>query len=191
MKKKHLILLFVCTLALVGGSSLYTRTSYSRVLEANWGVSLPFKALYQEIYQQNNSGSHGDGIRYHVYRYEYEDYIDLMFGQRVTPFSMAVTLRLPKFGWTSSMFRMRNARPMLTAPTGTKHSPTVVSCWLSGIPALTTCICWSLSYDATKKSFVSAIDTPSLAACSLDHLGQHSFGTEHLSDLPHPASRGL
>ena len=84
MKKKHLVLLFVCTLALVGGIILYARTSYSRVLEANWGVSLPFKALYQEIYQQNNSGSHGDGIRYHVYRYEYEDYIDLMFAWRGT-----------------------------------------------------------------------------------------------------------
>jgi len=82
MKKNHLILLFVCTLALAGGISLYARTSYSRVLEANWGVSLPLKALYREVYRQDNSGFHGDGIRYHVYRYEYEDYIELMFTWR-------------------------------------------------------------------------------------------------------------
>ena len=82
MKKKHLVLLFVCALALACGLSLYAKTSYSRVLEANWGISLPFKARNREVFSQDNSGFHGDGIRYHVYRYQYEDYIDLMFAWR-------------------------------------------------------------------------------------------------------------
>ena len=58
------------------------KTGYSRVLEANWGISLPFRSLYTEIYENDASGFHGDGLRYHVYRYKYEDYIDLMFAWR-------------------------------------------------------------------------------------------------------------
>lgn len=54
--------------------------SYSNVLEKNWGISIPFKSKYKEIYQKDSGASfHGDGIRYHIFSYEYEDYIDLMF----------------------------------------------------------------------------------------------------------------
>lgn len=53
--------------------------SYSNVLEKNWGISIPFKSKYKEIYQKDSGASfHGDGIRYHIFSYEYEDYIDLM-----------------------------------------------------------------------------------------------------------------
>jgi len=54
--------------------------SYSNVLEKNWGISIPFKSKYKEIYKKDSGASfHGDGIRYHIFSYEYEDYIDLMF----------------------------------------------------------------------------------------------------------------
>lgn len=54
--------------------------SYSNVLKDNWGISLPFKSKYKEIYQKDSGTSfNGDGIRYHIFSYEYEDYIDLMF----------------------------------------------------------------------------------------------------------------
>ena len=54
--------------------------SYSRALEANWGISLPWQARMQEVYEKDSGPSfHGDGVRYHVFSYKYEDYIDLMF----------------------------------------------------------------------------------------------------------------
>ena len=50
------------------------------MLEANWGFELPVKALCKEVYSEDTGPSfHGDGIRYHVFSYRYEDYIDLMF----------------------------------------------------------------------------------------------------------------
>ena len=53
---------------------------YSSVLEANWGIELPIKALCKEVYEADTGPSfHGDGVRYHVFSYRYEDYIDLMF----------------------------------------------------------------------------------------------------------------
>ena len=56
---------------------------YSSVLEANWGFELPVKALLKEVYNQDDGPSfHGDGVRYHVFSYRYEDYIDLMFTWR-------------------------------------------------------------------------------------------------------------
>ncbi len=78
-KKKWLIaILIIFVLAVIGISKLLP--SYSSVLEANWGISLPTKALLTEEYQKDAGASfHGDGVRYHVFSYKYEDYIDLMF----------------------------------------------------------------------------------------------------------------
>ena len=54
--------------------------SYSVAMKANWGISLPYKALCTEVYTKDSGPSfQGDGIRYHVFEYKYEDYIDLMF----------------------------------------------------------------------------------------------------------------
>ena len=54
--------------------------SYSVAIKANWGISLPYKALCTEVYAKDSGPSfQGDGIRYHVFEYKYEDYIDLMF----------------------------------------------------------------------------------------------------------------
>ena len=78
-ERKWLIAVVVLlVLAVIGVSKLLP--SYSSTLEANWGISLPWKARLTEIYQQDSGASfHGDGVRYHVYSYKYEDYIDLMF----------------------------------------------------------------------------------------------------------------
>ena len=77
MKKKRLILAIAACL-LIGIVSVFS--DYSRVIELNWGITLPWKARLTEIYNKDSGASfHGDGVRYHVYSYKYEDYIDLMF----------------------------------------------------------------------------------------------------------------
>ena len=80
MKKKRILLaIFV---ALISGWAIYRSIvpSYSSVMEANWGIELPVTALCKEVYREDTGPSfHGDGIRYHVFSYRYEDYIDLMF----------------------------------------------------------------------------------------------------------------
>ncbi len=83
MKKKRIRILVICLVLIAGYLGWKSFSSYSRTLDANWGFSLPFKALCREIYEESDPSSfHGDGIRYHVYSYKYEDYIDLMFAWR-------------------------------------------------------------------------------------------------------------
>ncbi len=54
--------------------------SYAAAIEANWGISLPWQAKMQEVYQKDTGPSfQGDGLRYHVFSYKHEDFIDLMF----------------------------------------------------------------------------------------------------------------
>ena len=80
MKKKKILLLIV--VVLVSSWTIYRSIipSYASVLEANWGIELPVKAICKEVYSEDTGPSfHGDGIRYHVFSYRYEDYIDLMF----------------------------------------------------------------------------------------------------------------
>lgn len=80
MKKKRIVAVLLCVVLIAGIVGWGVMTNYSRVLNANWGISLPFKALCTEIYEKDSGASfHGDGIRYHVFSYKYEDYIDLMF----------------------------------------------------------------------------------------------------------------
>ena len=80
MKKKRILLVVLVTLISVRTIYKSIVPSYASVLEANWGVELPSKALCKEVYKADTGPSfHGDGIRYHVFSYRYEDYIDLMF----------------------------------------------------------------------------------------------------------------
>ena len=80
MKKKKILLLIIVVLISVWTIYRSIVPSYSSVLEANWGFELPVKALCNEVYSEDTGPSfHGDGIRYHVFSYRYEDYIDLMF----------------------------------------------------------------------------------------------------------------
>ena len=78
MKKKILvvsILLFIIILCI---SKLFP--SYSFVIKSNWDIDLPIKAVLTETYEKDSGTSfHGDGVRYHIFSYKYEDYIDLMF----------------------------------------------------------------------------------------------------------------
>lgn len=78
-KKKWLIIISILiVLTVVGIANL--RPSYSSVLEANWDISLPWKARISEIYQKDSGASFlGDGVRYHVFSYKHEDYINRMF----------------------------------------------------------------------------------------------------------------
>ena len=87
MQKRKVLWRMLCVAAaLCIGAFIGVRTiipSYSSVMKKNWGISLPTKALCKEIYEKDTGASfHGDGIRYHVFSYEYEDYIDLMFAWR-------------------------------------------------------------------------------------------------------------
>ena len=80
MKKKKTLLVIIVVLISVWTIYWTIVPSYSSVLEANWGFELPVKALCKEVYCEDTGPSfHGDGIRYHVFSYRYEDYIDLMF----------------------------------------------------------------------------------------------------------------
>ena len=79
MKKKKILLLIVIVLVSVWTIYRAIIPSYSSVLESNWGIELPTKALCKEVYEADTGPSfHGDGVRFHVFSYRYEDYIDLM-----------------------------------------------------------------------------------------------------------------
>ena len=80
MKKKFLLTAtaLVMLIVIIGVSKLFP--NYYHVLKSNWDISLPIKTVLTETYKKDSGESfHGDGIRYHVFSYKYEDYIDLMF----------------------------------------------------------------------------------------------------------------
>ena len=80
MKKKKILLLIIVVLVTVWTIYQSIIPSYASVLEANWDIELPVKAICKEVYSEDTGPSfHGDGIRYHVFSYRYEDYINLMF----------------------------------------------------------------------------------------------------------------
>ena len=89
MRKKRVILvLAACALVVAISLCWKVFSDYSRVIKVNWGISLPWKARLAEVYQKDTGPSfHGDGVRYHVYSYKYEDYIDLMFAWPPTEYS--------------------------------------------------------------------------------------------------------
>lgn len=80
IKRKRILLAILITLISVWTIYRSIVPSYASVLEANWGIKLPVKALCKEVFDKDTGPSfHGDGIRYHVFSHRYEDYIDLMF----------------------------------------------------------------------------------------------------------------
>lgn len=80
LKKKKWLIVILIIIGLIGIGISRIFPSYSSVLKANWGISLPVKAFLSEEYEKDAGVSfHGDGVRYHVFSYKYEDYIDLMF----------------------------------------------------------------------------------------------------------------
>lgn len=74
---KGIVLLCVAVLAVavIGGVAVWERaTDYTRVLTANWGLTLPAGAKYDMVYAADSGASfHGDGLRYHVYSYRNEE----------------------------------------------------------------------------------------------------------------------
>ena len=84
MKKKHIMaIVIVLAVVLVLGIAWNILSDYSRTLKANWGFELPFFSRYTEVYEKDSGSSlNGDGIRFLVFSYKYEDYIDLMFTWR-------------------------------------------------------------------------------------------------------------
>ena len=79
--KKPTIIAIILTLIIIlilGVFELFP--TYSFVIKSNWDIDLPIKAVLTEIYEKDSETSfHGDGVRYHIFSYKYEDYIDLMF----------------------------------------------------------------------------------------------------------------
>lgn len=84
MKKKYIIIICVImAIVLVLGIAWNILSDYSYTLRANWNFELPFFSRYTEVYEKDSGSSfNGDGIRFHVFSYKYEDYIDLMFTWR-------------------------------------------------------------------------------------------------------------
>lgn len=81
MKRKHILLTgLVCLLLLAGFICWQLLSSYALAIRLNWGISIPFLAQTSPYYEKDSGPSFlGDGIRYHVFSYRYEDFIDQMF----------------------------------------------------------------------------------------------------------------
>lgn len=81
MKRKHILLsVLACLLLLAGFMGWRLLSSYMLPLRLNWGISIPFWARPAQCYEKDPGPSFlGDGIRYHVFSYQYEDFIDQMF----------------------------------------------------------------------------------------------------------------
>ena len=80
MKKRALATAAILIVMLTGIGILKLFPSYASTIKSNWDISLPIKAVLTETYEKDSGASfHGDGVRYHVFSYKYEDYIDLMF----------------------------------------------------------------------------------------------------------------
>ena len=80
MKKRALTIAVILIVILTGIGMLKLFPSYASTIKSNWDISLPIKAVLTETYEKDSGASfHGDGVRYHVFSYKYEDYIDLMF----------------------------------------------------------------------------------------------------------------
>ena len=81
MKRKHILLtVAACLLLLAGILGWQLLSSYNLTLRLNWGISIPFWARPTQCYEKDSGPSFlGDGIRYHIFSYQYEDFIDQMF----------------------------------------------------------------------------------------------------------------
>ena len=55
-------------------------SDYSKILQANWNFEIPKEAKYSQSYTKDSGSSfYGDGIRYHIFNYENEEYIENLF----------------------------------------------------------------------------------------------------------------
>ena len=80
MKKRALTIAVILIVILTGIGILKLFPSNASTIKSNWDISFPIKAVLTETYEKDSGASfHGDGVRYHVFSYKYEDYIDLMF----------------------------------------------------------------------------------------------------------------
>ena len=80
MKKRALTIAVILIVILTGIGILKLFPSYASTIKSNWDISFPIKAVLTETYEKDSGVSfHDDGVRYHVFSYKYEDYIDLMF----------------------------------------------------------------------------------------------------------------
>ena len=79
MKKKKTLLVIIVVLITAWTIFQSIIPSYSSVLEANWDIKLPVKAFCKEVYSEDAGPSfHGDGIRYHVFRFTNSSEIERM-----------------------------------------------------------------------------------------------------------------
>lgn len=76
--KKSLILIALCLLLALPLCAC--DSDYRNTLKANWGFSIRKEAGLKVTYEKSSGSSfHGDGIRYHVFSYDNEDYIAILF----------------------------------------------------------------------------------------------------------------
>lgn len=97
MKKKLIILVGVVIVLSIVFLGLWNMSSdYSKTLQANWDFKIPNEAKYSQSYTKDSGSSfNGDGIRYHIFNYENEEYIENLFAwmseEKDTIFSSSFT----------------------------------------------------------------------------------------------------
>ena len=80
IKGSIIVVVLLCILGFAAFMGWRVMSDYNRALNANWGFKVPWQSKYSEIYKTDSGPSfHGDGLRYHVYSYKYEDFIDLEY----------------------------------------------------------------------------------------------------------------
>lgn len=81
MKKKLIILISTVLILSIAFIAMWNfRSDYSKVLQANWEFYIPAEAKYSQSYTKDSGSSfNGDGIRYHIFNYENEEYIENLF----------------------------------------------------------------------------------------------------------------
>ena len=81
MKKKLIILFSTLVVLGIAFLSIWNLSSdYSKILQANWNFKIPNEAKYAQSYTKDSGSSfNGDGIRYHIFNYENEEYIENLF----------------------------------------------------------------------------------------------------------------
>ena len=86
MKKHNLLMWVLCAALLAGLAGCSGRDDYARILEENWGFSMPEAMGYSECYEKNTETSfQGDGLRYHVFSYENAEPVETLVRWEKTP----------------------------------------------------------------------------------------------------------
>ena len=81
--KKALIIIGIMITVIILIYFLYA--DYWTTIKINWKISMPYMSVYRETYHKTSEPSFfGDGIRYHVFSYENEKYIEKMLNWEVT-----------------------------------------------------------------------------------------------------------